>query len=117
MSEAPDTTAMTDAPPDGEIDPMASINSLIHAPARLKVMTQLYVLDAADATFLVNRTGLTWGNLSTHVTKLEAGGYVKLQKGFRGKKPRTMISLTRKGRDEFRQYRASMQKLLNDLPD
>ncbi len=108
---------MIDPRLESEIDPLASLNSLIHAPARLKVMTQLYVLDAADATFLVNRTGLTWGNLSTHVTKLEAGGYVKLQKGFRGKKPHTMISLTRKGREEFRQYRASMQKLLGDLPD
>ena len=117
MSETPATTAMNSPPSESEIDPMASLDSLIHAPARLKVMTQLYVLDAADATFLVNRTGLTWGNLSTHLTKLEAGGYVKLQKGFRGKKPRTMISLTKKGRDEFRHYRANMQKLLGDLPD
>ena len=117
MSKTPDSTTMTDPPSESEIDPMTGLNSLIHAPARLKVMTQLYVLDAADATFLVNRTGLTWGNLSTHVTKLEAGGYVKLQKGFRGKKPRTMISLTRKGRDAFRAYRASMQRLLDDLPE
>ena len=117
MSKGSGASAKAEPPLESEIDPMPSLNSLIHAPARLKVMTQLYVLDAADATFLVNRTGLTWGNLSTHVAKLEAGGYVELQKGFRGKKPRTMISLTRKGRDEFRQYRASMQKLLGDLPD
>lgn len=117
MSEIPDSTAMTNPLLENEVDPMTSLDSLIHAPARLKVMTQLYVLDAADATFLVNRTGLTWGNLSTHVTKLEAGGYVKLEKGFRGKKPRTMIKLTKKGREEFRQYRASMQKLLNNLPE
>ena len=108
---------MTNPPLESEIDPMSSLNSLIHAPARLKVMTQLYVLDAADATFLVNRTGLTWGNLSTHVAKLEAGGYVKLEKGFRGKKPRTMISLTKKGREGFRQYRASMQTFLSGLPE
>jgi DNA-binding MarR family transcriptional regulator len=108
---------MTKPPPERGIDPMSNLDPLIHAPARLKVMTQLYVLDAANATFLVNRTNLTWGNLSTHVSKLEAGGYVKLEKGFRGKKPHTMISLTRKGRDKFRRYRASMQKLLNDLPE
>jgi DNA-binding MarR family transcriptional regulator len=99
------------------MDPLISIDPLIHAPARLKVMTQLYVLEAADATFLVNRTGLTWGNLSTHLSKLEAGGYVRLEKGFHGKKPRTMISLTEKGREEFQQYRASMEQLLGELPE
>jgi len=93
------------------------IDSLIHAPARLKVMTQLYVLDAADATFLMNRTGLTWGNLSTHLAKLDAGGYVKIEKGFSGKKPRTMISLTDNGRESFRAYRATMRQLLADLPE
>lgn len=80
-------------------------------------MTQLYVVEAMDATFLVNRTGLTWGNLSTHLTKLEESGYVDLQKEFRGKKPCTMIRLTDKGRAAFREYRASMQEALGDLPD
>ena len=94
----------------------ASIDSVIHAPARLGIVTQLYVVDAADATFLVNQTGLTWGNLSTHVAKLENSGYVAVTKGYRGKTPCTMIRLTTRGRAAFRQYREVMQKILWELP-
>jgi DNA-binding MarR family transcriptional regulator len=92
------------------------IDPVIHAPARLRIVTQLYVLEAADATFLVNQTGLTWGNLSTHLGKLEESGYVAVEKGFRGKKPCTMIRLTAEGRLAFREYRATMQQMLDELP-
>ena len=90
------------------------IDSVIHAPARLQIVTQLFVIDAADATFLLNRTGLTWGNLSTHVGKLEEAGYVAVEKTFRGKKPQTMIRLTEKGRAAFEVYRSTMQQVLAD---
>jgi len=93
------------------------IDPVIHAPARLRVMTQLYVVDAVDATFLLNQTGLTWGNLSTHLSKLEESGYVVLDKGYRGKKPCTMISLTDKGRAAFKAYRENMQLALDELPE
>ena len=98
-------------------DALSRIDPIIHAPARLKIVTQLYVVEAADATFLVNRTGLTWGNLSTHLGKLEGSGYVEVEKGFRGKTPCTMISLTEQGRTAFREYRANIQEALSDLPD
>lgn len=93
------------------------IDAVIHAPARLKIVTQLYVLEAADATFLVNRTGLTWGNLSTHLGKLEESGYVEVEKGYKGKKPCTMIRLTDEGRSAFRAYRTAMQQMLDGLPE
>jgi len=108
---------MADRTGDSWTDPLNRIDTVIHAPARLKVMTQLYVVEAADAAYLVNRTGLTWGNLSTHVGKLEETGYVAIEKGFRGKKPFTMIRLTTEGREAFRQYRANMQQALGDLPE
>jgi DNA-binding MarR family transcriptional regulator len=95
--------------------PLDWIDSVIHAPARLSIVLQLYVVDAMDATFLVNRTGLTWGNLSTHLSKLEESGYVEVEKEFRGKKPCTMIRLTEKGREAFRAYRTGMQKTLGEL--
>ena len=97
--------------PTGWIDP------LIHAPARLQIVMQLIVVDAADATFLLNRTGLTWGNLSSHLSKLEEAGYVVIEKTFRGKKPWTMIRLTPEGRTAFQRYRSRMQEALSDLPD
>ncbi|HSG81516.1 MAG TPA: transcriptional regulator [Gemmatimonadota bacterium] len=108
---------MSDDPKDRNPAPLDWIDSVIHAPARLSIVTQLYVVEAMDATFLVNRTGLTWGNLSTHLRKLEESGYVDVEKEFRGKKPCTMIRLTDKGREAFRQYRNSMQEVLGDLPD
>jgi DNA-binding MarR family transcriptional regulator len=93
------------------------IDAVIHAPARLQIVMQLFVIDAADATFLLNRTGLTWGNLSTHISKLEEAGYVSVEKAFQGKKPRTMIRLTNNGRTAFETYRSKMQEALSDPGD
>ena len=98
-------------------DPISDIDPVIHAPARLKLVMQLYVVEAADATFLVNATGLTWGNLASHLRTLEEHGYVTVEKGFRGRKPLTTISLTERGREAFRAYRATMQAALNHLPE
>jgi DNA-binding MarR family transcriptional regulator len=93
------------------------IDAVIHAPARLQIVMRLFVIDAADATFLLNRTGLTWGNLSTHISKLEEAGYVSVEKAFQGKKPRTMIRLTNNGRTAFETYRSKMQEALSDPGD
>jgi DNA-binding MarR family transcriptional regulator len=92
------------------------MDPVIHAPARLQIVMQLYVLEAADAVFLQNRTGLTWGNLSSHLGKLEKAGYIRVKKSFKGKKPWTMIHLTETGREAFKAYRSGMQEALSDLP-
>jgi len=102
---------------DNELHPLAGIDQIIHAPARLMVLTYLYVVESADFVFLLRMTGLTWGNLSTHLAKLEEAGYVVAQKGFRGKKPYTVIRLTDRGRSAFREYRQRMKNVLDDLPD
>lgn len=93
------------------------IDRLIHEPARLQIVALLYVVDSADFVFLSQQTGFTWGNLSAHITKLEEGGYIKVEKGFKGKRPQTMLSLTKQGRKAFQSYRQSMQQMLNDLPE
>jgi DNA-binding MarR family transcriptional regulator len=98
-------------------DPLAEIDSLIHAPSRLRVMTYLYVVDSIDFVYLKRLTGMSWGNLSTHLTKLEEGGYISLRKSFLDKKPNTMIQLTDEGREAFRRYKDSMQQALGSLPD
>lgn len=92
--------------------PLDQIDPVIHAPARLRLMTELAVLSAADYTWLLNQTGLTWGNLSRHLVKLESAGYVAIEKGYRGRKPHTMISLTDEGRTAFARYRTAMQEAL-----
>jgi DNA-binding MarR family transcriptional regulator len=93
------------------------LDRTIHAPARLMIMTYLYVVDSVDYVFLTNLTGMTWGNLASHLNTLEAAGYVETEKSFVGKKPHTLIKLTGAGRQAFRQYKGQMQSLLADLPD
>jgi DNA-binding MarR family transcriptional regulator len=93
------------------------IDRLIHEPARFQVMALLYVIESADFTFLMGQLGLTWGNLSAHITKLEEGGYVTVEKGFKGKRPQTMLSLTKQGRKAFQAYRQSMKQMLEDIPE
>jgi DNA-binding MarR family transcriptional regulator len=100
-----------------ELSPIAGIDRLVHEPARLMVLALLYVVESADFTFLMNQTGLTWGNLSSHLSKLEEAGYVEIEKEFKGKKPHTMLHLTDEGREAFREYRRSMKQVLDDLPD
>jgi DNA-binding MarR family transcriptional regulator len=108
---------MSDSVTKPELHPLADINQIIHASARLMVLTYLYVVESADYVFLMHLTGLTWGNLSTHLTKLEEAGYIAMTKEFKGKKPHTTISLTPEGRDAFREYKRSLQQVLDDLPD
>jgi len=100
-----------------ELLPLADIDQIIHAPARLMVLIYLYVVESADYVFLKNQTGLSWGNLSTHLSKLEAAGYITVEKGVNGKKPQTMIHLSDAGRKAFGKYKKNMQQLLDDLPD
>ena len=81
------------------------------------VLTYLYVVESADYVFLMRLTGLTWGNLATHLGKLEEAGYVEIQKTFDGKKPKSILRMTEQGRNAFRTYKKSMQQVLDDLPD
>jgi DNA-binding MarR family transcriptional regulator len=97
--------------------PLSEIDRLIHEPARFQVMALLYVVESADFTFIMNQLGLTWGNLSAHITKLEEGGYVAVEKGFKGKRPQTMLSLTKVGRKAFQTYRQAMRQMLDEIPE
>jgi DNA-binding MarR family transcriptional regulator len=95
--------------------PLVEIDRLIHEPARLNIMAQLYVIESADFLFLMCQTGLTFGNLSSHLSKLEAAGYIEVKKEFVGKKPHTMLRLTEKGWAAFRKYRQNMKQVFEDL--
>jgi DNA-binding MarR family transcriptional regulator len=104
----------TDKSPD--MAAIAEINRLIHEPARLAVMAVLYVVDRADFIFLMNQTGLTWGNLSAHMSKLEVADYIVVEKKFKGKRPNTMLRLTPEGREAFRTYTGKMRQLFKEIP-
>jgi DNA-binding MarR family transcriptional regulator len=88
------------------------IERLVHEPARLKVLAFLSLLESADFTFLVSRLGLTMGNLSAHISKLQEAGYIEVEKGYKDNRPQTMISLTEAGRQAFQRYRKQMLQIL-----
>ena len=108
---------MAETTPAPGLSGIYEIDRVVHEPARLMLMAALYVLDSADYTFLMNMTGVTWGNLSAHVGKLEESGYVEVEKSFKGKRPNTMLRLTPQGRAAFREYRKTMKLFLEDLPE
>jgi DNA-binding transcriptional ArsR family regulator len=93
----------------GDLDPV------IHAPSRLKIMGVLSVVKNADFLFILRQTGLTKGNLSAHLSKLETARYIRINKEFVGKVPRTLIELSNKGREALEIYRKQMIEILSDL--
>lgn len=95
---------------------IAQLDKLIHEPARLAIMAVLYACESADFAYLLNATGLTKGNLSSHLYKLHDAGYVEIQKGFKGRVPNTTCWLTRTGRQAFHEYWSNWQELINQMP-
>jgi len=96
--------------------PRLEIDRVIHEPARLVLVAHLYVVESADYVFLMQNTDLTWGNLSSHLAKLEEAGYVEIQKEFVDRKPHSMVKLTSAGRAAFDAYRRQLKGLFADLP-
>jgi DNA-binding MarR family transcriptional regulator len=96
---------------------ITEIDRLVHEPARLSILALLHVVDSADFTYVRRLTGLTRGNLSSHMSKLEAAGYLQVDKEFADKVPRTLLSLTPQGREAFQTYRERLQQILAGLPE
>jgi DNA-binding MarR family transcriptional regulator len=65
----------------------------------------------------MRKTGLTWGNLSSHMSKLEAAGYIEVRKEFQEKKPHTILNITSSGRNAFEKYRKMLDKVFEGLND
>jgi DNA-binding MarR family transcriptional regulator len=99
-----------------DLSGLADLDRLVHEPARLAVMALLYVVESADFTFLMTQTGLTWGNLSAHLSKLEEAGYLEVEKTFKGKRPNTILRLTPQGREAFLVYARKMKQVFQDFP-
>ena len=91
---------------------MSELDRLIHEPARLTIIALLSAVKEADFLYLLRETGLTKGNLSTHLMRLEEAGYVEIEKTFRGKLPLTIVRLSSEGRSAFQSYRKSMKDIL-----
>jgi DNA-binding MarR family transcriptional regulator len=98
-----------------DLEPIENLDPAIHAPARLMILTYLAAVASADFTFLLKQTGLTRGNLSTHVSRLEEAGYVEVKKEFIDRIPRTLYKLTQSGKKAVKLYRENMGKVIDQL--
>jgi DNA-binding transcriptional ArsR family regulator len=87
------------------------VNRLVHEPARLAILTVLSACESADFLFLQNATGLSKGNLSVQISRLEEARLVYVEKTIRRKRTLTRISLNRRGRGEIAQYWRTMEKI------
>ena len=85
----------------------------MHSPARLAILTCLYVVEEGDAVYLQNQTGLSWGNLSANLTRLAEAGYVDVVKEFKDRKPYTVLKLTDAGREAFHDYQSRMKGVVD----
>jgi len=92
-----------------------NIRDEVHTPNSIDKLIHDYVVESADFLFMMRQTGLTFGNLSAHMSKLEETGYIEIIKEFVGKKPHTMLKLTEKGRRAFDEYRKQMKQFFNEL--
>ena len=90
---------------------MSALDRLVHEPARLAILTALASCRSADFSYLVALTGLARGNLSQHLSKLEDGKLVTIDKAFRGKVPQTTVALTPRGREAIKRYWKRLEQM------
>ena len=94
-----------------ELKTINNVDRVLHEPARMVLAALLYGVEGADFLYLLNESGMTKGNLSSHLGKLEEAGYVEIVKSFRGKIPHTLVRLTPKGRSAFDEYRRQLKTI------
>jgi DNA-binding MarR family transcriptional regulator len=97
-----------------ELPNLSDIDRLIHEPARLMIVAILSAVESADFLYLKREAGLTKGNLSSHLAKLEEAKYVQIQKTYKGKIPLTICSLTEEGCRAFEEYREQIKQLVEN---
>lgn len=91
---------------------LPKLDPLLHSELRLAVMSLLAGVDEADFTYLKEQTGATSGNLSVQIDKLSEAGYISVEKGFKGKMPRTTCRITPVGAEAFRSYIKALKKYI-----
>jgi len=90
---------------------IANLDRLIHEPARLAILTALSACESADFTFLRRLTGMTAGNLSSHIGKLEENGYVLVEKAFVDNRPNTTVKISALGQKAITQHWSQLKAL------
>ena len=99
---------MTMAAEVSPIRKLVTLDRVVHEPARLAILVLLSMVERADFLYILDETGLSKGNLSSHMTRLEEAGLVKVEKSFFDKIPRTVYELTKKGARALETHRDTM---------
>ena len=99
-----------------ELASVLQLDRLIHEPARLLIMSILGGAESAEFAFVETLSGLSKGNLSSHLGKLEAAGLVEISKSFRGKRPLTTLRATAAGRRALADYRRGLAAVIASIP-
>ncbi len=95
-----------------EVQSILNVDKIVHEPARLAILALLSMVESADFKFLQSSLGLTQGNLSAHLSKLEASGMIDVEKSFIGKKVSTVIKLTKEGEQALKKHLLIMKDFL-----
>ena len=91
---------------------LTEVDRLIHEPSRSVILAILVAIPSADFLYLQRETGLTKGNLTIHLSKLEKAGYIRIEKTYRGKVPLTLCQISREGREAFDDYRKQLKRFI-----
>jgi DNA-binding transcriptional ArsR family regulator len=97
---------------NAQLQSIADLDRTIHEPGRLMIVAVLSGVKECDFLFLAHETGMSNGNLSSHLARLEESRYVEIEKTYRGKVPLTLVRLTRGGRSAFNTYRKILKEAL-----
>ena len=104
---------MSNEADDNEVElDLDAVDDIIHGRLRMGIMAYLSAVNPASFPELLEKTGTSNGNLSTHLTKLEGAGFVRQEKGFKGKRPQTLVHLTKAGRQAWINYLEAMKNIL-----
>jgi DNA-binding transcriptional ArsR family regulator len=97
---------------DTSLRSLVEVDRLIHEPSRSVILAVLAAVQSADFLYLQRETGLTKGNLSVHLSKLEEAGYIAIEKTYRGKLPMTLCRITEEGLQAFETYRRQLKQFV-----
>lgn len=91
---------------------LIDVDRLVHEPSRSVILAILAAIKEADFLYLQRETGLTKGNLTIHLSKLENAGYISIEKTYRGKTPLTLCRITATGRAAFNAYLKQLEQFV-----
>ncbi len=94
---------------------ISDLDRVVHSPTRLKILLVLLTVEETDFTFIARAADLTRGNLSANLTKLEGVGYVKIEKKFIERVPKTIVSITVEGKKALENYSKQLGPILDEL--